>query len=485
MARGLLFSWMVGIFLAGNAWASGPVINEVFFDPEGTDTGAEWIEIYNPDPAPVVMTGWQIYPAGIGYFTFPSGFTLGPKQFAVIMLRSSGTNVVGVLYHATALSNMGNTSGSVALFSAEPRGEDTIRSFVQWGEGKQTWESAAVKTGLLTPHGAFVPLDAFSEGKSLALANDGVAGSDVSLWKTATLPTKGATNNAVAAPAASSTASVPTPAVSANVSALPPPLAMEARAGRDRTAVVGADIVFEGMAIGLLKEPIENARFWWNFGDGGTAEGRAVSHAFKIPGTYMTGLHVSSGMYAASDYSMVNVVPNKVAVTEVTKAEEGFVRLRNGSPVAVDIGGWTLEEAGGRRFVLPLRTMISAGGEIALAHTVTMLTGALPITMSFPDGSSAFSYPSEPAAPGRTAPPISVPAVLSSAVGIAPESLPGKPVIKEQTAVPEKLMIATSTLPLASVKTPIPSSGYISLFMAFSVSIAASAGFLFLKKFFI
>ena len=43
---------------------------------------------------------------------------------------------------------MGNTSGSAALFAKGVRGKDTIKSFVEWGRGGETWESSAADAGL-------------------------------------------------------------------------------------------------------------------------------------------------------------------------------------------------------------------------------------------------------------------------------------------------------------------------------------------------
>ena len=35
-------------------------INEILPNPLGTDTGTEWVEIYNAGPGPVDLTGWAI-----------------------------------------------------------------------------------------------------------------------------------------------------------------------------------------------------------------------------------------------------------------------------------------------------------------------------------------------------------------------------------------------------------------------------------------
>ncbi len=46
------------------AASQGIVINEVLYDPEGTDTGYEWIELKNVGSTPVDLAGWKIEAAG-------------------------------------------------------------------------------------------------------------------------------------------------------------------------------------------------------------------------------------------------------------------------------------------------------------------------------------------------------------------------------------------------------------------------------------
>lgn len=59
------------------------LISEVFFDPEGRDTGKEWIEIYNPTDKSVDITGWDIkYKSGVK--TILDSYTISAKETIVI-----------------------------------------------------------------------------------------------------------------------------------------------------------------------------------------------------------------------------------------------------------------------------------------------------------------------------------------------------------------------------------------------------------------
>ncbi len=369
---------LLGFLIPMPAYGSGVTINEVLFNPAGSDTGLESIELYNPDDSSRDLSGWQLYPDGVGYFYFPEHFILDSKKTAVIHLRSSGENTSSDLYFPGASGNMGNTSGSVALFSGEPRGKDTIKSFMQWGKAGETWESDAEKAGLWTK-GEFINTTDLAEDSSVGLINDGI-GAGKAAWKTFSPHTIGFLNNDIQqAPAAVGDASNQTSSSSFSQPAYVVPLSaiqiprIKTYAGEDKNNVAGGVVGFAGSAWGLKDEPLINARFWWNFGDGETWEGRIVEHIFKTPGRYTVGLHVSSGEYLASDYLVANIAPNQVLIKSVLRGEEGYISLSNPSSLEIDIGGWILEDGGRKRFFLPVKTIIAGKSDISLMNRTTGL----------------------------------------------------------------------------------------------------------------
>jgi hypothetical protein len=165
------------------------VINEVFHDPDGNDTGKEKIEIRNMGSTVVDLTGYDLYPDGTGYFTFPL-FSLSPGALAVIHLRQTGSQTGSELFHPTPTLNMGNTSGSVALFSGTTHNAGTLVSFVQWGAGGEAWASTAVSSGVWNSVSDSVP--AVSEGHSLEYDGSGLTAAD---WFDQANPTLGSTNS--------------------------------------------------------------------------------------------------------------------------------------------------------------------------------------------------------------------------------------------------------------------------------------------------
>lgn len=70
------------------AASAAVVINELFYDPSGTDTQKEFIELYNNGTADVDLTGWQIQWGGTTYaygtYAFPAGTIIRGQDYLLL-----------------------------------------------------------------------------------------------------------------------------------------------------------------------------------------------------------------------------------------------------------------------------------------------------------------------------------------------------------------------------------------------------------------
>ncbi|MEK9161151.1 MAG: PKD domain-containing protein [Patescibacteria group bacterium] len=184
----------------------------------------------------------------------------------------------------------------------------------------------------------------------------------------------------------------PTPSiVSGSVSYVFKSEQISAKAGGDKTAIVGADIVFEGKAYGFKNEPLEKARYFWTLGDGSYKEGQNIRHVYKYTGNYIVVLNASSGDISASDRVNVKVIPNELQIVE-TKNE--FIKLKNKSDLILDLSGWFLR-ANGTVFNFPDYSLISANAELIISSDVSGLKFAnndFSAEILYPNGSPAFYY---------------------------------------------------------------------------------------------
>src|SRR3989338_7699560 len=362
------------------------IINEILFDPVGSDTGLEWVELYNPSSDSVSLAGWELYPDGIGYYTFQQGIEIAGNSFLTIYLRQSGADSSSAVYDAAATGNIGNSSGSLALFSGEPRGKDTIKAFLRYHKPssteRKTWESAAADAGLWTA-GSFIDVSNLSEGSSIGWRSNCASFTDLNAWTIFTSPSLGAPNSAGGSSPISAdpqeTASS-TAAAAQTFVMLPeiPHLAVSIRAATD--GVIGAPHRFlASVATKTGKAVSGELRYIWNFGDGVVSEGPAVTHIFSFPNLYRVSLDVASGPAIGLAIADVKVFENTVMITETQFGDGGFLELWNGGAAEIDVTGWMIQDNTGQSFTFPSGTRIASKRMFVLSNKVTGILKTKPV----------------------------------------------------------------------------------------------------------
>ncbi len=119
---------VLGILLALGAHAQTPttLLNEVLYDPSGTDTGFEWAELYNPSGSSVDLGGWRIERAGSRFetaFTFPAGAAIAAGGYLVVGESSvQEADLVGSL----AFQNGGSATDGIRLVDAAGAAVDVL-----------------------------------------------------------------------------------------------------------------------------------------------------------------------------------------------------------------------------------------------------------------------------------------------------------------------------------------------------------------------
>lgn len=341
------------------------------YDLPGTDTGREWIKIYNDGTEPVDLTGWKFNDGsnhvlneppkngGVGSMIFsPHGYAILASDAAQFVAER--TVSISVIDTVMNLGQQSDRTYTVALVL--PDGS--------------TGDTASYTTAL----------GANGDGKSLQLING--------VWQAAstTLDTMAQTTNDTTA------ASAPPKESSADISGSDSLWSIDANsisafAGKDREVIVGADTLFSGKAIGTAGEPLEDARFVWNFGDGASAEGASVLHAFVYPGKYRVVLDVSSGKYAASSFLTVNALPADIIISRVASGADSFIELHNKTVRELDLSWWRLK-SGSIYFTLPKNTFLLSGAKVIFPFKITKLPIANreEVSLLYPNGEVALVY---------------------------------------------------------------------------------------------
>jgi competence protein ComEA len=236
---------------------------------------------------------------------------------------------------------------------------------------------------------------------------------------------------------------------SSGVSSVP---AITAAIDTDALSFAGGGSYFAGSAYGLQGMPLDGARFIWNFGDGATAEGQRVFHAYEYPGTYDVALTVASGASETMVRATVQAIPPAL---QLLAEGDGSVTVVNASPQTLDVGLWQLA-CGSTTFTIPQDTAILAGGGVRFSPLITHFpidAGAtIAAKLLYPDGVLAAEASAAPDSPlrGEAVSVQNVQAMLSAPAAQQTRAAPLTPAAPVQQTDPPATSASSSTATLGA-----------------------------------
>lgn len=164
--------------------AGGAVVrlNEFLYDPPSSDSGNEWVELYNSGSTAMRLDGYQIETATSSWgvdFVFPPATEIAPGGFLLI----GGDGVDGVDFVAPSLG-LGNGSDGDGLRLVDCAG--TVVDTVLYGD--------TMADGLTGDDGSDAVVPKVDSGVSIGRVTDGVDTNDVADWMAFGTITPGASN---------------------------------------------------------------------------------------------------------------------------------------------------------------------------------------------------------------------------------------------------------------------------------------------------
>lgn len=345
-----VLGWVVAIFLLVPSFAYAQVfISEIKY------TGNEWIEISNNGEA-VDISLWKFFEGDTNHKlkSVQGGATIAGGAYAIIAndpveFLKEYSGFTGILFDSSfSLLDVGET---ISIKSSDATTVDTVSYTGIKGSKNSTqkingvWREAAPTPGV---------------------TNGGTLDATVQELNTNTAQTNTTQNNLL----------FPVePQIFASIKS------------NTRTTLVGAPITFTSKVFGLKKEPIENARSLWSFGDGAYKEGESVTHTYYYPGEYTVVLDATSGYFSASNRLRVMVsVPDIVLVTGGDDTRS-FVSVENRSADEIDLSNWQIF-SDSKTFIFPKNTFLPARRKVLFASEVTGLSTPLGTSaeLRFPNG---------------------------------------------------------------------------------------------------
>lgn len=371
-------------------------ISEIQFDPSGSDTGREWVEVFNDANSSIDLTQYKFYEENTnhGIDVLSGDKTLASGEYAVLVqdmgkFKIDFPNYTGKIFKSSfSLSNSGEALALKDKNSSIVFSVDYSSSASTAGNGLTlNYNGSSFVKGSPTP------------GTGNLSVNPNISG-DSSTNSEAT------TTSATSTPATSTTA---TTTIDADGNFIPPiyyhrsyfPEAEKIylNPGENKIGLTGADILFEVSAVmGNDRSPV-NANYFWSFGDGTVAEGAKVYHSYAYPGEYTVDVEAYANGSKNDTQIYVKAVNPEISVSLDSKNSHKVVLIKNNSRDQIDVGGFQIQTSGGEFehiSTLPRHLSILPKKEIILAQeTLHFATSTGKVALLYQNGEkiTSFEYP--------------------------------------------------------------------------------------------
>ena len=335
------------------------LLTEIFPDPKGDDSKAEFVELYNNGPRDVDLSGWRIEDASGGKFEIKSvksdSNTSGQEEgLTTTIIKTKG---YFLLYRSLTNIALNNTGETVRLF--QPL-------------GVKPYKEAVLKNSF--------------EDKSYNLIPGATGGAYTLAWQWSETRTPGKAN------------------MIKHENSLP-----EAVMHIPSTATAGIPILFDGSD--SSDDDGDELSYSWDFGDGVKLALESGEHTYLKPGSYRVSLTISDGKGAVKKEKGIKVLDNnltptlslksrggesmtgaglvttvkgnaKIIINEIMPSPAGsdeigeWVEFKNPGKEKYDLKGWRVADssAGAKGYKFEKTTWISAGGFYILPRTISKIS---------------------------------------------------------------------------------------------------------------
>ncbi len=353
------------IFISSSASVYAVYISEIMYDPQGSDTSREWVEIYNDTNSAIDFTTWKLFESGTnhGITSYSGGSSLQAGGYAVIAdnpikFLADFPNFQGVLYDSSF--SLSNTGEQLILKDSNSNAVDTVTYVTSIGGN--------------------------DDGSTLSKINgtwergDGTPGNINQLSTSSISPVSASSTNQVTVPQMSP----PSPDI---VFYLP----------FERTVVAGADTEFSTYATSRDGKQISNLDCKWAFGDGGQGVGTSTLYRYAYPGIYVAQVEGGNFYIRGVGRTIVHVVPPDIVISKIDIGKYGaYVDIFNPNGYLVDLSQWKLT-IDGASFPFPKNTVLlgkttTRFSGVAMGFASSTVTSSTSVKVLFPNLEEVAKY---------------------------------------------------------------------------------------------
>jgi len=341
-------------------------ITEIMYDPAGSDTKREWVEVFNAGTTSVDLSTYFLFEAKVYHkLVAQAGSVLQAGAYAIIVdsvaeVIADYTGFMRQIFDSTFSLN--NTGETLSIANSAKELIDTVTYSVDMGgvDGN----SLQINDGVIitAPPTFGTP----NKTESEVVVSETEESTD-------TTDTTGGASTGSSSSSGSTSSSASTHTQQEGVSKYTPSAPFKLGAGRNRIVSLYTPIEFEAYISKTETKP----RYMWNFGDFETDKGRKVQHIYEYTGTYEVVLEGIIKDYKGISRTEVQVVEPQLDIIQATTT----INVHNRAKQEINLGGFTFlfkEE----KLEIPRNTIVKGGQTISVRPE----TGAVLKSFAYPSG---------------------------------------------------------------------------------------------------
>lgn len=311
-------------------------ITEIMYDPQGSDTKREWIEVFNSGAENVDLNTYFFFENNIYHkLVAQTESILKPGEFAIIVdsiaeVVTEYKEYMGKLFDSAFSLN--NTGETISMADNSKQIIDTV-----------TYDSS---------------MGANNDGNSLQVNNDKIIHAQPTFGReNATenyeVPAEDSSsdNNSNSGSTSVSTHTQPEP-----VSNYTPSTPFKISAGRNRLVLINTPVDFK---VQISKADI-NPRVMWNLGDFSIKKGKNTTHIYEHEGIYEVVAEAKNEGHTSIARTEVTVMRPNLLIVQASST----IQIKNESSKEVNLGGFSMLFDTGKKYTIPRNSIIKAGATI-------------------------------------------------------------------------------------------------------------------------
>lgn len=338
------------------------------YDPAGSDTKREWIEVYNAGTQDVDLSTWFLQENNIFHkFVAQAGSVLPAGSYAILAdsvpeVLADYANYIGLIFDS--VFSLNNTGEVLSIANPQKQLIDTVTYSSTQG-GNDNGQSLQINNGqVITASPTFGQINKTESEIIVEETEDETGNGDSADTSTSSSGTSTSSG---------STTSGSTHSQQEGTTSYTPTSSFKIGAGRKRVVSVHTPLELQA----YNSKPDTAPRYLWNFGDFFTDLGRKVKHIYTEAGIYQIVLEGKTNDYLGISRTEVSVVEPQLDITTASSS----VSIHNMSKQEVNIGDFVFNFAKGKNLI-PRNTIIKGGATISLGYSTSTVLQSL----EYPDG---------------------------------------------------------------------------------------------------